>query len=34
MRNAIRKASTLVTLTAELYWEMTRSALRLLPGRS
>ena len=34
MRNAIRKASTLVTLTAELYREMTLSALRLVPGRS
>jgi hypothetical protein len=33
MRIAIRKASTLVTLTAELYREMTLSALRLLPGR-
>jgi hypothetical protein len=34
MRNAIRKAGSLVTLTAGLYREMTLSALRLLPGRS
>lgn len=34
MRNAIRKASSLFALTAELYWEMALSALRLLPGRS
>jgi hypothetical protein len=33
MRTAFRKASGLVTLTAELYWEMTLSALRLIPGR-
>ena len=34
MRTAIRKASSLFTLTTELYREMTLSALRLLPGRS
>ena len=33
MRIAIRKASSLVALTAELYREMTLSAMRLLPGR-
>ena len=33
MRIAIRKAGSLVTLAAELYREMTLSALRLLPGR-
>jgi hypothetical protein len=33
MRIAILKAGSLVTLTAELYREMTLSALRLLPGR-
>ena len=34
MKTALRKASTLVTLTTALYREMTLSALRLLPGRS
>jgi hypothetical protein len=33
MKTAMRKASSLLTLTAGLYREMTVSALRLLPGR-
>ncbi len=33
MKSALRKATGLVTLTAELYRELTFSALRLLPGR-
>ena len=33
MRTAISKASSLVSLTAELYREITLSALRLVPGR-
>ena len=34
MKTAIRKASTILTLTADLYREMAFSALRLLPGRT
>jgi hypothetical protein len=33
MKNAMRRASNILNLTAELYREMTVSALRLLPGR-
>jgi hypothetical protein len=33
MKTAIRKASTILNLTADLYREMAFSALRLLPGR-
>lgn len=33
MRLVIEKASDVLSGTAELYREMTRSALRLLPGR-
>jgi len=34
MRKMIRTASGIVTAIAELYREMTLSALRLVPGRS
>ncbi len=34
MKKAIHKAKQLVTATAELYWELALSALRLVPGRS
>lgn len=34
MKTALRKAITVVSLTTDLYREMTLSALRLLPGRS
>ena len=33
MKTAFLKASNLVSLTADLYREMTLSALRLIPGR-
>jgi hypothetical protein len=33
MKTAIRRASSILNLTADLYREMTVSALRLLPGR-
>jgi hypothetical protein len=33
MKTALRKASGLVSLTVDLYREMTLSALRLLPHR-
>lgn len=33
MKTAMRRASNLLSLTADLYREMTVSALRLLPGR-
>ena len=33
VKQAIRKATTVLTLTAELYRELTLSALRLVPGR-
>lgn len=33
MPSAIRKASSLLTMTLNLYREMTINALRLLPGR-
>ena len=33
MKTAMRKASSILNLTAGLYREMTVSALRLLPGR-
>ncbi len=33
MPSAIRQATSLLNLTLELYCEMTRNALRLLPGR-
>ena len=33
MKLAIRKAADLISLTAELYREMTVSALRLVPRR-
>jgi hypothetical protein len=34
MKIAIRKAADILTLTADLYREMTVSALRLIPGRT
>ena len=34
MKTTLRKASTILTLTADLYRELALSALRLLPGRS
>ena len=34
MKTAIRKATEIVVVTADLYRELTLSALRLLPGRS
>lgn len=34
MKIVIRKAADLLTLTADLYREMTVSALRLVPGRT
>ena len=33
MKTAIRRATNLISLTADLYWEMTLSALRLIPSR-
>jgi hypothetical protein len=33
MRSAISRASSLLSLTADLYRELTLSALRLVPGR-
>ena len=33
MPSAIRKATSLLNLTLNLYREMTANALRLLPGR-
>ncbi len=33
MRRVIRKTTAVVTMTAELFWELTISALRLVPGR-
>jgi hypothetical protein len=33
MKTAMQKASTILSLTADLYREMTVSALRLIPGR-
>jgi len=34
MKRVIRKAAEVVTATADLYREMTRNALRLMPRRS
>jgi hypothetical protein len=34
MKNVIRKAAVVLTATADLYREMTASALRLVPGRN
>jgi hypothetical protein len=33
MRRVIRKATAVVTTTAELFRELTVSAMRLVPGR-
>lgn len=33
MKTALRKASSILTLTADLYREMAVSALRLIPSR-
>jgi hypothetical protein len=32
VKTAMRKATEVVTIGAALYWELARSALRLLPG--
>ena len=34
MKTALRKVVETITVTADLYRELTLSALRLLPGRS
>jgi hypothetical protein len=34
VKSAIRKATEVIIVTADLYRELTLSALRLLPGRS
>jgi hypothetical protein len=33
VRRAIQKADAVVTITAKLFWELTVSAMRLVPGR-
>ncbi len=33
MKTAIRKAARVIVVTADLYRELTVSALRLIPGR-
>jgi len=33
VKTAIRKATAVIVLTADLYRELTLSALRLVPGR-
>jgi hypothetical protein len=33
MRRVIRKVTVVVTTTADLFWELTISAMRLVPGR-
>jgi hypothetical protein len=34
VKTVLRKATDVISVTADLYWELTLSAMRLLPGRS